>query len=59
MLLAKIGDLLRLPFTTERLNKLTENYEVSNQKIKKALKKELPLTSVRGLKSTAEAFNND
>jgi len=57
--LAKTGDRLRLPFTTERLNKLTENYVVSNQKIKKALKKELPLTSVKGLKITAESFNKE
>jgi nucleoside-diphosphate-sugar epimerase len=35
--LAKLGDLLRLPLTTERLQKLTESYVVSNQKIKSAI----------------------
>jgi nucleoside-diphosphate-sugar epimerase len=53
---AKIGDLLHLPLTTERLNKLTESYVVSNQKIKKAINKELPLTTVEGLKITANSF---
>jgi nucleoside-diphosphate-sugar epimerase len=56
--LAKAGDLLHLPLTTERLNKLTESYVVSNQKIKNALKKELPLTAVEGLKITANSFKN-
>jgi hypothetical protein len=46
-----------LPLTTERLNKLTESYIVSNKKIKKALNKELPLTAVEGLKITANSFN--
>ena len=41
----------------QRLNKLTESYVVSNQKIKKALKKELPLTVTQGLKITADSFN--
>jgi nucleoside-diphosphate-sugar epimerase len=54
---AKIGDRLHLPLTTERLNKLTESYVVSNQKIKKALNKELPLTAIAGLKITADSFN--
>jgi nucleoside-diphosphate-sugar epimerase len=54
---SKIGDLLHLPLTTERLNKLTESYVVSNQKIKNALKKELPLTTVEGLEITANSFN--
>lgn len=53
---AKIGNVLKLPLTTERLNKLTENYIVSNQKIKQAINKELPLTSIEGLKLTANSF---
>lgn len=40
-LLAKLGDYLRLPLNTERLEKLTENYIVSNSKIKKAISKSL------------------
>ena len=55
-ILAKIGDRLHLPLTTERLNKLTESYVVSNEKIKRAINKELPLTTVGGLKLTANSF---
>jgi nucleoside-diphosphate-sugar epimerase len=53
---AKIGDLLRLPFNTERLNKLTENFEVSNIKLIKALNKSMPLSTAEGLKITANSF---
>lgn len=53
---AKLGNKLHLPLTTERLDKLTENYIVSNQKIKQALGKDLPLTSRRGLEITAASF---
>ncbi|GAA3982840.1 NAD-dependent epimerase/dehydratase family protein [Pedobacter ginsengiterrae] len=56
--LAKIGDVLKLPLSTERLNKLTENYVVSNYKIKKALKTELPVSSQGGLSATAKSFGN-
>ena len=35
--LARVGDALHLPLNTERLEKLTENYIVSNQEIKLAL----------------------
>jgi nucleoside-diphosphate-sugar epimerase len=54
--LAKTGDWLHLPLNSERLNKLTESYMVSNQKIKNALNKELPITAVDGLKITANSF---
>jgi nucleoside-diphosphate-sugar epimerase len=57
LFLAKMGDWLHLPLTTERLNKLTESYVVSNQKIKKVLNKELPVTAIEGLKITADSFN--
>ena len=57
--LAKAGDWLHLPLDSERLNKLTESYVVSNQKIKQALKKELPLTAIEGLKITANSFGKD
>lgn len=53
---AKIGTLLRLPLTEERLLKLTENYVVSNQKIKSVLKKDLPISANVGLRSTIESF---
>jgi len=55
--LAKVGDSLHLPLTTERLAKLTESYVVSNAKIKKALNKPLPLTSKEGLEFTAASFS--
>jgi nucleoside-diphosphate-sugar epimerase len=53
---AKLGDKLHLPLTSERLNKLTENYVVSNQKIKIALGKELPTTAKQGLNKTVKSF---
>lgn len=55
--LAKAGDVLHLPLTSERLDKLTENYVVSNEKIKKAINKELPRTAIEGLTITANSFN--
>jgi nucleoside-diphosphate-sugar epimerase len=54
--LAKAGDLIKLPLTTERLNKLTENYVVSNDKIKKALSKEFPVKSRDGIAATIRSF---
>lgn len=56
--LATIGDTLRfIPLNSERLKKLTENYVVSNQKIKQELNIEwLPFTSVDGLTKTFKSF---
>jgi nucleoside-diphosphate-sugar epimerase len=54
--LAKVGDFLPIPINSERLLKLTENYEVSNLKIKKAIKKKLPLSSKEGIKKTISSF---
>mgnify|MGYP003135496214 CR=1 FL=1 len=54
---AKAGDKLKLPLNSERLQKLTDNYQVSNTKIKKALGiKNLPLSAEEGLKKTFESF---
>lgn len=53
---ARLGDKLHLPLTTERLNKLTESYIVSNHKIKEAIGSNLPLTSKKGLELTAISF---
>jgi nucleoside-diphosphate-sugar epimerase len=53
---AKIGDLLPIPINSERLLKLTENYEVSNFKIKKAIQKKIPLSSTEGIKKTITSF---
>jgi nucleoside-diphosphate-sugar epimerase len=57
-MLAKIGDLLKLPLNSERLQKLTENYVVSNDKIKKALGKELPVSAREGLNKTIASFRD-
>lgn len=54
--IAKIGDFFRLPFNSERLHKLTENYEVSNVKIKSVLGKSLPLSSEQGFVKTFQSF---
>ncbi len=55
-LLAKIGDLLPFPINSERVEKLTENYCVSNSKIKKAINKELPLSAKKGIEKTIATF---
>jgi nucleoside-diphosphate-sugar epimerase len=55
--LAKIGDIFKLPLNTERLNKLTETYIVSNIKIKNAINKPLPVSSRNGLINTLHSFN--
>lgn len=58
-MIANIGDLLPLPINSEKLQKLTENYVVSNDKIKKAMGiNELPLSTEEGLKNTFESFKN-
>lgn len=54
--LALIGDLLKLPLNSERLQKLTESYVVSNAKIKEALGKPLPVSSKEGLMRTFKSF---
>jgi nucleoside-diphosphate-sugar epimerase len=53
-----VGDILHLPFNTERLGKLTENYVVSNVKIKSAINKPLPVNSEYGLLNTFTSFNH-
>jgi nucleoside-diphosphate-sugar epimerase len=55
-LFAKIGDFLPLPINSERVQKLVENYEVSNNKIKKAINKDLPLSSKKGIEKTISSF---
>lgn len=58
--MAGIGDVLRLPLNSEKLKKLTENYVVSNKKIKKALGIEkLPISAEEGLKKTIESFRSE
>jgi nucleoside-diphosphate-sugar epimerase len=56
---AKLGDLLQLPLTTERLQKLTESYVVSNQKIKSAIGKNLQVSAKDGLLKTFNSFHTN
>jgi nucleoside-diphosphate-sugar epimerase len=56
--LARLGDLMKLPLNTERLQKLTESYLVSNDKIKSALGKPMPISSKEGLMRTFQSFSN-
>jgi nucleoside-diphosphate-sugar epimerase len=57
--LAKMGDFFQLPLTTERLQKLTESYVVSNQKIKSAIGKNLELSPRDGLLKTFNSFHSN
>ncbi|MBO5613545.1 MAG: NAD-dependent epimerase/dehydratase family protein [Prevotella sp.] len=55
--IAKIGDVLHLPLNSQRMQKLTENYVVSNAKIKAALgMKQMPVRAKDGLKDTIKSF---
>lgn len=55
----KIGDVVPLPLNSERLQKLTESYVVSNTKIKQALGLEkLPLSAKEGLEKTIRSFKS-
>ena len=57
--IAKCGDVINFPLNSERLKKLTENYVVSNQKIKTALNiKQLPLSAEEGIIKTIKSFKN-
>ncbi len=56
--LARIGDFLKLPLNSERLQKLTESYIVSNTKIKEALGKQFPVSSKEGLMQTFKSFTD-
>jgi len=55
---ARTGDALYLPLNSERLEKLTESYVVSNERIKRALGWErMPIPAYDGLKTTLENFS--
>ena len=54
---AGLGTLLHLPLNTERLRKLTENYVVSNEKIKLALGIDrMPVRAADGIMKTIRRF---
>ena len=55
--IAKIGGWLHLPLNPDRLQKLTENYVSSNEKIKRALGIDrMPVDARKGLQRTLESF---
>lgn len=57
--IAKVSDLIKFPLNSETVQKLTENYRVSNQKIKDAIGVEkLPNTAQEGLEKTIKSFIN-
>lgn len=54
---AKVGGWLHLPLNPLRMQKLTENYVVSNEKIKKVLGlKKMPVSAKDGLTATIKSF---
>lgn len=56
---AKLGSLLHLPLNEERLEKLTENYVVSNTKLKNAIGVDyLPVNAEDGFRKTIRSFRN-
>jgi nucleoside-diphosphate-sugar epimerase len=57
---ANLGDKFNLPLDSERLQKLTESYVVSNAKIKQALNIDsLPVSAEQGLLQTIKSFQTD
>ena len=55
--IAKIGGWLHLPLNSDRMQKLTENYVASNEKIKIALGiTKMPIDAKIGLQKTLESF---
>ena len=58
--LARLGTICKLPLNTERLQKLTENYVVSNQKVKTALGiQALPVGVREGMQKTLIQFSTE
>ena len=57
--ISRLGDVLKLPLNSERLQKLTETYVVNNSKIKKAMGKDLPVSSKDGLLKTFQSFSTN
>ncbi|WP_343616115.1 NAD-dependent epimerase/dehydratase family protein [Flavobacterium sp.] len=55
--IAKVGDLIKFPLNSETIQKLTENYKVSNGKIKSVIGiKKLPNSTREGLEKTIKSF---
>lgn len=56
LFISLIGNIFNLPLNTIRLRKLTQNYIVSNKKIKSAINKPLPLSCSVGFMKTFNSF---
>ncbi len=58
--IANVGDFFKLPLNNERLTKLTENFVVSNSKIKKVLEIDtIPISSKEGMLKTIKNFKHN
>jgi nucleoside-diphosphate-sugar epimerase len=57
-LLSKFGDSLNLKLNTNSLSKITDNFIISNHKIKSAIGKPLPLTTKEGILKTFNSYLN-
>jgi nucleoside-diphosphate-sugar epimerase len=55
-LLGRCGDILNLPFNSLKIEKLTQNFVVSNYEILKQINSNLPLTAKEGLAKTLYDF---
>ncbi|MFT6716399.1 MAG: nucleoside-diphosphate-sugar epimerase [Saprospiraceae bacterium] len=55
-IIAKFGDVIPIPFNSEKLKKLTESYIVSNSKIINAIGKKFPVSTQEGLLKTIKSF---
>jgi nucleoside-diphosphate-sugar epimerase len=57
-IVANLGNLFHLPLNSDRLQKLTESYVVSNTKLIQAIGKSLPVSAKEGLRSTLRSFHS-
>jgi nucleoside-diphosphate-sugar epimerase len=57
--LAKVFDFLKLPLTSEKLEKLTENFIVDNTKILMTLNRKLPISAREGIIVTVNSFQKN
>ena len=55
-IISRLGNHIKLPINDHRLIKLTEDFIVSNQKIKNAIGKPLPIRSKDGLEKALKSF---
>lgn len=57
--IANIGDALHFPLNSDRLSKLTDNYIISNAKVKELINVvQLPVSAEQGLAKTIKSFRN-